>query len=324
MGKYRKYLEPEYGEAGPEVEIFAPQILDMDHIKEWRIKSNYESIMAMTAAYQKCRCYSEIMKVKTEDVQCDFGNGAFIIRVYMPLDLLENERVPVLVFYHGGAFSMNNVDVYEYVCRYLCCFGRMIVVSPDYHLAPEYKYPKGLEEAYQALLWVDCNIQKYGGNTKSIHVCGDSSGGNFATVVAAMSEDRNGPCIHSQNLVYPLVTNWEEEITESEKRYGRGYFLEYCCMDDPMKFYFNSEEEKRDPQASPLLKDDLSKMPRTCIISAECDPLVDQGLMYAGRLQDAGVDVEYYMMKGMVHGFLNWTYRSSFEAMDRIIENIHK
>ena len=86
----------------------------------------------------------------------------------------------------------------------------------------------------------------------------------------------------------------------------------------------NWEEEKKDPLASPLLKEDIGRMPRTCIIAAECDPLVDQGLMYAAKLQDAGVEVEYHMMKGMIHGFLNWTYRSSFEAMDRIIENVNR
>lgn len=325
MGKYRKYLEPEYGEAGPEVEIAPPQILDLDRPKEWRIKSNYESIMAMTSAYQKCRCYPDVMEVKTEDVRRDFGNGEITIRVYYRSSaILENKPGPVLLFFHGGAFSMNSIDVYEYVCRYLACFGKMTVISPDYHLAPEYKFPKGLEEAYQTLVWAEENVKNYGGDKENIHVCGDSSGGNFAAAVAAMSADRNGPGIQSQNLVYPLVTNWEEGITESEKRYGKGYFLEYCCMDDPMKLYFNSEEEKKDPLASPLLKEDIGRMPRTCIIAAECDPLVDQGLMYAAKLQDAGVEVEYHMMKGMIHGFLNWTYRSSFEAMDRIIENVNR
>ena len=87
---------------------------------------------------------------------------------------------------------------------------------------------------------------------------------------------------------------------------------------------YSWEEEKKDPLASPLLKEDIGRMPRTCIIAAECDPLVDQGLMYAAKLQDAGVEVEYHMMKGMIHGFLNWTYRSSFEAMDRIIENVNR
>lgn len=141
-------------------------------------------------------------------------------------------------------------------------------------------------------MWAEENVKNYGGDKENIHVCGDSSGGNFAAAVAAMSADRNGPGIQSQNLVYPLVTNWEEE--------------------------------KKDPLASPLLKEDIGRMPRTCILAAECDPLVDQGLMYAAKLQDAGVEVEYHMMKGMIHGFLNWTYRSSFEAMDRIIENVNR
>lgn len=321
MGLYRKFLEPAYGEAAPEVNIMEPQTMDMEHRKEWRIKSDAESKAAMTAAYQKCSCYQKVMSVQTEDILCRCENREFPVRIYMPD---KKENCPVIIFYHGGAFAMNSIEVYDYVHRYLSYYGNMIVAAPDYHLAPEYKFPKGLEEAYSTLEWVEKNIEAYGGNPADISVCGDSSGGNFAAAVSMMARDRKGPAISRQVLYYPLLTNVEEEMTDSEKRYGKGYFLEYNCMEGAMDHYFSSEEEKYDPLASPLLSDNLSDLPPACFLSAECDPLLDQGLMYAAKLEDNGVKVEYHIMKGMVHGFINWTYGKTFDALDHGIRFVRK
>ena len=229
MSFYRKYLQPEYGEAAPEVNIMEPQVMDMEHRKEWRIKSDYESAAAMSAAYQKCFCYRDIMTVRTENVMCRCEDREFSVRIYTPRS---KEIYPAVIFYHGGAFSMNSIEVYEYVHRYLACYGNMIVIAPDYHLAPEYKFPKGLEEAYSTLEWAEEHIKDYGGDPSDISVCGDSSGGNFAAAVSMMARDRKGPVISRQILYYPLVTNIEEEMTESEKRYGKGYFLENNCIED--------------------------------------------------------------------------------------------
>lgn len=325
MEGYRKFVEPEYGEVAPEVEVMAPQVMDMENTRLWRCKSDYESIAAMTAAYQKCSCYSRVMSVMTEDVRCDFGSGEIRVRIYKPQRQEDSQRegqgCPVLVYYHGGSFSFNSIEVYEYVCRYLAASGEMVVVAPDYHLAPEYKFPKGLEEAYETLRWTKEHIGAYGGDPENLNVAGDSSGGNFAAVVARLAKDRKGPGIHRQILVYPLVSNYAREMTESERRYGRGYFLEYRCVEDPMAPYFSREEERKNPLASPLLaeEEDLTGLPEACFVFAECDPLLDQGLWYAARLEDAGVKVQCHIMKGMVHGFLNWTYGKSFEAMEHML-----
>lgn len=316
MGMYRKYMEAEYGKAAPEVCIMEPQVMDMEHTKEWRTKSNYESVAGMTAAYQKCNCYHDLMSVHTENVICGQNGENIPIRVYIP-DKAENAKV--LIYYHGGAFSMNNIDVYEYVHRYLAFYGNCIVAAPEYRLAPEYKFPCGLEDAYGALVWTEANIGKFGGNPCDISVGGDSSGGNFAAAVSMMAKERKGPQIQKQILFYPLTTNAEDEMTESEKRYQKGYFLEYNCMEDPMACYFEKEEDRKNPLASPLLAEDVSNLPKACFISAECDPLLDQGLMYAAKLEDGGVEVEYHILKGMVHGFLNWTYGKTFDAMNYAI-----
>lgn len=319
MNKYRKYLEPEYGEVAPEVEILVPQVMDMEHTDEWRKKSNIESVATMTAVMSKCNCYEKMMTVKTEEIYVTLAGESVRVKIYVPRGA---EKCPVLVYYHGGSFSMNSIDVYEYVHRYFAAFGNMVVVAPDYHLAPEYKFPRGLNEAYETLVWAEANIEKYHGDVSKISVCGDSSGGNFAAAVSLMARDNKGPKIHKQILYYPLTTNYETEVTESEKRYKKGYFLEYNCMEDPMACYFSEEDERKHPLASPLLADRLDGLPEACFISAECDPLLDQGLFYAARLEDAGVKVEYHIMKGMLHGFINWTYGKTFDAMNLAIEFI--
>lgn len=317
MGEYRKYMEPKYGEAAPEVMIPAPEILDLENPGAWREMHNRESTAAMTEAMKKCNCYEKLMEVCAKEVYVRLAGECVRMKIFTPPEA--KDGMPVLLYYHGGSFSMNSIEVYEYVHRYLSAYGNMVVVAPDYHLAPEYKFPQGLYEAYDALLWVREHIEDYHGNPDKLCVAGDSSGGNFATVTAMMARDKKGPEIRKQILFYPLTTNYEEEMTESEKRYGLGYFLEYNCMDDPMAVYFKETEERKNPMASPLLCEDLKHLPKACIVAAECDPLLDQGLMYAAKLSDQGVGVEYHLMEGMIHGFINSTYDSSFKALDLAI-----
>ena len=319
---YRKYLTPAYGEVSPEVEIMEPQAIDLENPKAWRIRSDFESVAAMTAAMRKCNCYPKLMQVISEDTIFDFGEGPIRIRVFRPS--IEAGKLPVVIFYHGGGYMMNSIEVYEYVFRYLCAFGNVIVIAPDYHLAPEYKFPKGLEESYQTVLWAKREISRFGGDPDALFVCGDSSGGNFAAVVSFLSKERKGPDIKGQILIFPLTTNYEEEMTDSERRYGKGYFLEYNCMENPLAPYFSDPSEAKLPEASPLLKEDLSMVPPAVFINSECDPLLDQGLMYAAKLEDQGVPVEYHIMEGMVHGFINWTYRESFRALDLAAQFVWK
>lgn len=313
MGAMKKFLEPEYGEPAPEVIIYPSQEMDMEHLDGWRKQNDYELVADMTNAIKHCICYPDLLRIETEDVEVAGPYGKVNTRIYRP----EGKGVfPVLIFYHGGSFAMNSIDVYEYMCRYFAHIGKLIVVAPDYHLAPEYKFPKGLEEAYETLLWTKEHIHLYGGDSQNISVGGDSSGGNFAAAVTLKSRDQNGPKIQKQVLIYPLLTNYEEEMTDSERHYQTGYFLEYNCMNDPMGHYFEKEEDKKNPLASPLLAESLKDLPPAIFLSAECDPLLDQGLYYAARLRDEGVRVEYHILKGMVHGFINRTYGKSFEAIE--------
>jgi acetyl esterase len=154
-------------------------------------------------------------------------------------------------------------------------------------------------------------------------VCGDSAGGNFAAVMCLAARDRNGPAIHGQVLIYPAtILDTGGAVYESMKRYSKGYFLE---LDDsgigtPVPVYFSDPEHAFQPYASPLLAESLAGLPRACFISAECDPVLDHALMYAARLEDAGVPVSYRLYEGVIHAFINRPYPQTFEAFNAIID----
>jgi acetyl esterase len=316
---YRKYLEPDYGEVAPEVCIPAPEMIDLKNPALWRAKANYETIAALTALIKPCFCYEPIMTVRTTNHIMKRDGADIPVRVYHP----EGEGpFPIMVFYHGGGFSMNNLDIYDYVPRYMAKYGNIAIAAVEYRLAPENKFPTGLEDAYSALEWAVENAASYHGDISSVSVCGDSAGGNFAAAVSLMSRDRKGPEIHKQIMIYPLTIFKPDRRTESELRYGTGYFIELDSQSDAvskaLSYYFDNTDDMYHPYASPLCAETLKGLPPACFISAECDPILDQGLIYAARLEDEGVPVEYHIYKGMIHGFLNRTYGKTFEALNDI------
>ena len=225
--KYRKYLEPVYGEAAPCVRINQPQIMDMDDPAGWRNKANEEGFAAETEAMKQCVCYPGMMRVHTEDLVIRQNGHEVPVRIYRKG---MKGKAPLVVFFHGGSYSMNNLDVYDYVCRYLAYSGGLTVLSVQYGLAPEHKFPEGLEDAYEATVWAAAHGEEFGGDTGLLYVCGDSSGGNFAAAVAMMARDRKGPQIRGQALIYPVTTNYSEERTQSEIRYGIRQYRKAICF----------------------------------------------------------------------------------------------
>lgn len=313
---YRKYFEPEYGEAAPDALIMPAQSMDLEHPTESRIKMNFQTIAELTSQWQYCYCFHRIMSVKTVNTLVQNSEYDVPIRIYLP----EGEGpFPVVVFYHGGGWMMNSLDVYDYVPRYLASYGKVLVIATEHRLAPENKFPKGLNDCYRTLEWATAHAWEYGGDPNRISVCGDSSGGNLATVVAQMARDLQGPKIYRQVLCFPSLAANIGYRTDSEKRYGDGgYFLVKNSEQGYNSYYFDDQADTRNPYASPLLAASLEDMPDTVFISAECDPLLDQSLMYAARLEDAGVNVDFHFYKGMVHAFLNRPQQKTFEALDVI------
>ncbi len=316
---YRKLFEPAYGEVAPYVNIGPPEIMDGAHLKQWRVMHNHEVAAEMNRLMRACNCYGALMEIETDDVKLARPDGEDItMRLYHPPG---DGPHRVLVFYHGGGWSMNNLEIYDYVPRYFARFGGVFVVSVDYRLAPEYKFPTGLEDCYAATEWTWENAAKYGGDRRSFSIAGDSAGGNFAAAIALMARDRKGPQISKQILIYPCTTFNLTERPQSELRYGNGgYFLEIdSSRVDGMPHYLANPQDRLSTYASPMEETDFTGVAPACFISAECDPLLDQALMYAAKLQDNGIEIEFNLHEGMLHAFLNQTYQKTFEAFDQIV-----
>lgn len=319
---YRKYFEPEYGEAAPDAIIDEPQEMDMEHPTQWRIKANFETMAALTNLFKPCFCYKPIMTIKTVNTVIQSADHEIPVRIYLPEG---KGPFSVLVFYHGGGWSMNSLDVYDFVPRYFAKYGNLLVIAPEYRLAPENRFPKGLEDAYDTAKWAYEHADEYGGDPNTISVCGDSAGGNFAAAVSLMARDKKESFIKKQFLIYPATAFKLGYRSTSEKRYGNGeYFLKINSEEEELNYYFENPADADSPYASPLYADDLRNLPPACFISAECDPLLDQALMYAAKLEDAGVSVEYHLYKGMVHAFINRPLQKTFEAFNTIIEAMPK
>jgi acetyl esterase len=174
----------------------------------------------------------------------------------------------------------------------------------DYRLAPEHKYPAAVEDAYAATRYIAEHAPEFGVDPNRIAVGGDSAGGNLATVVALLSRDRGGPRLKFQLLIYPLVDFYDE--SPSMQQYAEGYFLTRAGMDWFRESYLPSREAGLEPSASPMKATSLQGLPPAMILTAECDPLRDQGEAYARKLQAAGVAVDLKRYEGMIHPFFQF------------------
>jgi acetyl esterase len=220
------------------------------------------------------------------------------VRIYTPEG---NGPFPIFVYYHGGGFVIGDLDTVDTPLRALTNASGCIVVSVDYRLSPEQQFPVPAEDAYAATKWVAETAASFNGDPSRIAVGGDSAGGNLAAVVSLMAKEHGGPAIAYQALIYPC-TNCALE-TESHQVNGEGYLLTRDSMEWFYGHYLRNEEDKLNPYASPLLAEDLSGLPPALVITAEYDPLRDEGEAYAARLKEAGVSVEMTRYDGMIHGF---------------------
>ncbi len=225
--------------------------------------------------------------------------GRIPIRTYTPQG---SGPFPILVYFHGGGWVICDLDTHDSLCHTLANGAECTVVSVDYRLAPEHKFPAAVEDAYVATQWVAENADVINGDNARIAVGGDSAGGNLAAVVSLMTRDRGGPSLLYQLLIYP-ATNLSAFDTGSYRRYGVGYLL----TSDEAKWYrdqyLEREEDAANPYASPLLAQDLSNLPPVFVMTAEFDVLADEGEAYADRLRQAGISVRSKRYNGMIHAF---------------------
>ncbi|MFJ8262029.1 alpha/beta hydrolase [Rummeliibacillus sp. NPDC094406] len=238
---------------------------------------------------------------KIEDRLITVTDGEQIsVRIYTPEG---NGPFPVIVYFHGGGWVFGNPDYADGGCRYLTASAKSIVVSVDYRLAPEYPFPTPVQDSYDAFLWVAENTTLLNGDSTKLYVAGDSAGGNIAAVVSHWSAEKGGPKITAQALIYPVLNvNFN---TASYEKFGIGYGLDRDGMIWFANHYIKDSKEKINPSISPLIAQDLHKTPRTILIAAEYDVLLDEGIAYVTRLHEADVEAKHIMLPGLIHSYFS-------------------
>ena len=239
---------------------------------------------------------------KVEDRSIPGPGGQIPVRIYTPQG---SGPFPILVYFHGGGWVIGNVDTHDPTCRTLTNAAGCVVVSVDYRLAPEHKFPAAVDDCYAATQWVAANAAAINGDSGRIAIGGDSAGGNLTAVVAIEARDGGGPPLVFQLLVYP-VTDYSFS-TPSYRDNADGYLLTKDSMVWFWDHYLRTEADGQDHRASPLRASDLTGLPPALVITAEYDPLRDEGEAYAARLQESGVSVTCTRYDGMIHGFYGLT-----------------
>lgn len=224
------------------------------------------------------------------------------LRIYTP----EGEGPhPVALFFHGGGWVLFNTEDYDHVCTHLCAVSKCLVVSVEYRLAPEDKFPAAIDDCYWATRWVGKEISRFGGNPGLISLIGDSAGGTLAVVTAMRLRDEGGPAIAGQVLIYPATGYYRDERA-SYREFAEGFGLTMTDMAWFWNHYLTGPHEAENPHVCPIRAGDLSRLPDTLVILAGNDLLRDEGAEFAHRLEKAGIPVHLTIYEDMIHGFVSY------------------
>lgn len=262
----------------------------------------------------------EIAKVENDLVPGPLGG--IPLRWYWPG--LEG-KLPVTLYFHGGGWTVDDLDTHDHLCRRLASRSQAVVVSAGYRLAPEHPYPAAVEDAYAATQWVAAVGRDHAADPTRLAVAGDSAGGNLATVVTLLCRDRRGPAVRFQALAYPVTDYWQAGRASFDQ-YAEGYTLSRDFMKWTFRHYLPDGFDRSDPYLFPLRAADLSGLPTALIVTAEFDPLRDEGRAYAERLRAAGVAVEHLHLDDQMHGFLlqEATVDRAREAVDHFADALRR
>lgn len=250
--------------------------------------------------------------------------GDIPIRVYTPPG---KGPYPVLVYFHGGGWVLGSLDGVDTLCRRITQIAQVVVISVNYHLAPEHKFPKPVYEAYYVTKWIYDHANEFHGIPTCVAVGGDSAGGNIASAVTLISREKNELKLSAQLLIYPVMSCHLDSSSYNE--FHSGYLLTRDAMEWFQRHYLGKPEDVNDPLASPLLCDDLHGLPQTYIVTAECDPVRDDGESYASRLQEAGLQATLRRYSGMIHDFMSfadspWELDEAIEAIDETARAVRR
>jgi acetyl esterase len=245
---------------------------------------------------------------RVERLSLPMRDGATVsAELYAPT---ADQPLPVLLYFHGGGFTVGSVATHEPLCRHIAHLAHCAVVSVDYRLAPEWRFPTAVQDAWDSLAWLRAQAEALGLDPNRLAVGGDSAGGTLAAVTAIQARDAGWP-LALQMLFYPGTAGHQQ--TASHKTFGHGFMLETAHIDYFFGHYLRGPEDRNDWRFAPLdgVDDsgevrDLDGVAPAWIGLAECDPLTDEGLLYADRLRLAGVPVDLEIYHGMVHGFIQF------------------
>ena len=243
--------------------------------------------------------------------------GDLKLRIYRPTG---EGPFPVLAFFHGSGFVLCSLDTHDGMCRNLCAGAGCVVVSVDYRLAPEHRFPAGLDDCVFATRWLAGHAGELDADAGRLAVAGDSAGGNLAAAAALRLRDDGGPALCGQLLIYP-VTDYFTPGTPSYRENAEGYGLTRDTMIWFWNHYLGEPADAANPYASPLRAQDFRHLPPALVVTAEYDPLRDEGEHYAEKLRAAGIRTTVSRWVGMNHGFFFWVGRvdKAAEAMGEFL-----
>jgi acetyl esterase len=238
----------------------------------------------------------------TRDLQAPGPHGGIPLRLYRGTGTPAGARLPTLVFFHGGGWVLGDLDSHDVVCSTLANDAGCCVVSVDYRMGPEDKVPAAVDDSAAAVAWIASQAEVLAIDPARLAVGGDSAGGNLAAVMALMARDGDLPALCYQLLIYPVTDLTGSQL--SFQRIAQGLPLTTATMLWFREHYVRSEADHKDWRASPLHASDLAGTPPAFVLTVSHDPLADEGILYAKRLERAGVRVTHLHMSDQIHGFI--------------------
>jgi len=273
-------------------------ILDQMKAAGWR-PTHTLSVAEARRAF-KSRIAKGAAVARTVDRSIPGPAGDIPVRIHWPAGA---GPFPALVFFHGGGWVVGDLDTHDVTCRSLTNQAGCVTVSVDYRLAPEHKFPAAVEDAYAATRWVAAHAAELGVDPRRVAVGGASAGGNLATVVGGIAIERGGPRLAFQLLIYP-VTDAALDTPSARAITSDDYPLSRADMEWFWRQYLRDDADRANPYASPARAKSLAGLPPALVITAEIDPLCDEGERYAAALQRAGVPARFTRYEGVTHGFV--------------------
>lgn len=286
----------------------------------------HPSTLSMSVRRENYRQLADSMRGEAESVEA-VTDGEMVLegrtlrtRLYVPFN---EEGKAIVVFFHGGGFVMGDLETHDALCRRLSADTRMRFVAVEYRLAPEHTFPAAIEDAIDAVRYVRHHLEEFTESDAEVIVMGDSSGGSLTAVMAALTR-KEGLQIAAQVIIYPTLG--PELLTDSAHTFATGYMLDLEHLRYDYEQYLDGWNDHTDPRVTPLFFEDLSGAPPAIVVVAECDPLRDEGVAYAGLLEHFGVPVELLEARGMVHGFLRLgaLVPEALEIVDDLANHMHR